>query len=444
MAKIFISFLGTGMGDPDSVTPGYNEVIYLFEDGTPSQMTRFAQRAIIEKHGAQSFERICLLMTEQSKKRHRQLLVDELASIGCSVETQIEEDDSITTNQNAEQQWEWFHSLQKLIKDDDEVIFDFTHGFRSVPIIFSTAISFLQKVKRFELLHAYYGYVDQKAQKNEIIDMAKFYRINEWADGVSRLVDTADASKLAALAEEGKDDGFAALNDPKLVKALRDLTDLIKNIDVNNVAKKADEALNLIQQKRKQCSGADEQLLKMVVEKFETLAITSSSRYDQNYFNLQLVLAEMLLKHGFYMQAFTVMRECIASIGMLDLPDEYNMANQFSSPARAIRRRFPEIFVALCQFPKEKWIYEDSTKNIDPNKLKDYRDVVKPLYDRLEIAGITPILHSFVKPMADYRNGFDHAWTSKAQALPDISNAGANYLKQIRTVVEQLKQHKFI
>ncbi|HPE62455.1 MAG TPA: TIGR02221 family CRISPR-associated protein, partial [Thiolinea sp.] len=304
MAKVFISFLGVGLGNPNASNSGYDEVIYRFEDGSASASTRFAQRAILEKEGITSFDRVCLLMTPESKKRHRQLLVDELVSIGCIADN-LFEDDSITTNQSTGQQWAWFDSLQKLINDGDQVTFDFTHGFRSVPIIFSTAISFLQKVKRFELLHAYYGYVDKKENKNEIIDMARFYRINDWADGVARLVDMADASKLAELADESQDDGFSALNDKKLTQALRDLTDLIKNIDVNNVGRKADEALKLIADKKDQCSGADAQLLEMVVSKFEHLAIQGSGRYDHDYFKLQLILTEMLLKHGLNMQGWS-------------------------------------------------------------------------------------------------------------------------------------------
>lgn len=435
MAKIFISFLGTGMGDPDLVTPGYNEVIYLFEDGTPSQMTRFAQRAIIEKHGAQSFERICLLMTEQSKKRHRQLLVDELASIGCSVETQIEEDDSITTNQNAEQQWEWFHALQKLIKDGDEVIFDFTHGFRSVPIIFSTAISFLQKVKRFELLHAYYGYVDQKAQKNEIIDMAKFYRINEWADGISRLVDTADASKLASLAEENKADGFSALNDPKLVKALRDLTDLIKNIDVNNIGEKADEALSLIQQKRKKCSGADKQLLDMVIDKFEKLAI-NNNHYNLSYFQLQLVLADMLLKHGLFMQAFTVMRECVGTLVMANLdnfPSYYKNRNQTK-----LRYTLSDMFISIFNVNKLEY---SRYKN-----KQEFTEIVVPFYEKLVKLPNSriPLLRSFVKDLTELRNGFNHAWISKDGVPKNIEEQGKQFLAKLEQVIKNMQYNNLL
>lgn len=134
MAKVFISFLGTGNPNTKADQPGYDVLDYRFENDDRIYTSMFAQRAIIEKHDPASFERICLMMTPESKAKHRDLLVEELLSIGCT-EAQLIEDASITTNQNTEQQWEWFDSLQKLINDDDEVIFDFTHGFRSVPII---------------------------------------------------------------------------------------------------------------------------------------------------------------------------------------------------------------------------------------------------------------------------------------------------------------------
>jgi CRISPR-associated protein, TM1812 family len=457
MAKVFISFLGTGNPNAKADQPGYDVLTYRFEHDERIYTSMFAQRAIIEKHDPASFERICLMMTPESQAKHRDLLVEELLGIGCT-ETQLIEDASITTNQNTEQQWEWFDSLQKLINDGDEVIFDFTHGFRSVPIIFSTAISFLQKVKRFTLLHAHYGYMTERGDskqgivgKGEIIDMAKFYRINEWADGVARLVDMADASKLAELADEGVDDGFAALNDQKLTQALRDLTDLIKNIDVNNVGKKADEALKLIATKQQQCSGADAQLLEMVREKFTRLAIQGSGRYDHDYFQLQLVLTKVLLEHGLNMQAFTVMRECIASIGMLSLylSETYRNKNLFNSDGRSkLRPRFGDVFVNLCQFDKQQWHYETEAGRTklsnEPPKLDDYDTVLKPFYDQLETLGIAQHLQSFVVDMIKYRNGFDHAWTSKAEALPKISEKGQVFLRQLTEIIEMLREQKLL
>ncbi len=445
MAKVFISFLGTGGGNPESSTPGYNAVSYHF-DGSKTTETRFAQRSILEKHGIETFDAVCLLMTAQSKRKHRDLLVDELIGIGLDAPKQLIEDDSITTNQNTEQQWAWFDSLQKLINDGDQVIFDFTHGFRSVPIIFSTAISFLQKVKRFELLHAYYGYSDQATQYSEIIDMAKFYRINEWADGVARLVDMADASKLAELADEGQDDGFAALNDQKLTQALRDLTDLIKNIDVNNVGKKADEALTLIAAKQQQCSGADAQLLKMVHDKFIGLAIQGSGRYDHNYFQLQLVLTEMLLKHGLHMQAFTVMRECIASIGMLGATGKYAKKALNTNDGRRYRKNIGELFVGLCITARHEWRQEndEKRKTLPSQELQYFDGMMQPFFNDLERKGIALLLHDLASNMSAYRNGLDHAWTGDQAAPHDIAEKGHYFFDQLSSIMMLLNEHNMI
>lgn len=452
MAKVFISFLGTGNPNAKADQPGYDVLDYRFENNDRIYTSMFAQRAIIEKHDPASFERICLMMTPESLAKHRNLLVEELLGIGCT-EAQLLEDASITTNQNTEQQWEWFDSLQKLIHDGDEVIFDFTHGFRSVPIIFSTAISFLQKVKRFTLLHAHYGYMTERGDskqgivgKGEIIDMAKFYRINEWADGVARLVDMADASKLAELADEGQDDGFAALNDQKLTQALRDLTELIKNIDVNNVGKKADEALTLIAAKQQQCSGADAQLLKMVHDKFIGLAIQGSGRYDHNYFQLQLVLTDMLLKHGLHMQAFTVMRECIASIGMLGATGKYAKKALNTNDGRRYRKNIGEIFVGLCITPRHEWRQEndEKRKTLPLQELQYFDGMMQPLFNDLEKKDIAPLLHDLASNMSVYRNGLDHAWTSDQAAPHDIAEKGHYFFDQLRSIIRLLDKHNVI
>lgn len=443
MSKIFVSFLGTGR----DTEPGYDEVAYRI--GMDQITTRFAQRAILEHHGVTSFDRVHLLMTEQSKQKHRDLLRDELLSIGVHPDV-IKEDASITTNMDTEEQWRWFESLLGVIENDDDVIFDFTHGFRSVPIIFSTAIGFMQKARKFHLAHVYYGYVPNKKEtengdKPRIVDMARFYRINDWAEGVARLTETADASKLATLAhDEDEDGGFAALNDPDLIDALKSLTDIIKNIDVNHVAAMADKALGIVRRKQAECSGADRQLLRMVQDKFGELASQAppSGLYDEPYFRTQLVLAEMLLKHHLPMQAFTVMRECVASIGMLGVHGKYAGKGMNSGDGHKYRHRFGELFVTLCQFPRDDWKYwKPEEKHISESVMKDFQYLL-PFYETLETAGIASLLQSFVPSMVDLRNKFDHAWTANSQGVPaSVLQSGESCLVSLSQSINMLVEH---
>lgn len=68
MAKVFISFLGTGNPNAKIDQPGYDVLSYRFENDDRTYTTMFDQRAIIEKHDPASFERICLMMPPQSQK----------------------------------------------------------------------------------------------------------------------------------------------------------------------------------------------------------------------------------------------------------------------------------------------------------------------------------------------------------------------------------------
>lgn len=448
MAKIFITFIGLGRiskNEEEMHNPGYEKVLYTM-NGKNGERTRFAQRTIIENEGAATFDRVHLLMTPESKQRHRDLLVRELESIGVRSDA-IFEDDSICTDMDDEGQWAWFELLLKAIHNGDDVVFDFTHGFRSLPIIFSTAISFLQKARNFSLLHVYYGYVDFKAKTGNIVDMVNFYRINEWADGVARLVDSADASKLADLASEENHGGFEALNDAKLIEALKSLTEVVKSIDVNRVAQKADDALTIISAKKAQCSGADKQLLEMVTMKFDDLAQNAplSGLYDAPYFRTQLVLAEILIKHGLFMQAFTVMRECVASIGMLGVTGKYANKNMTSKAGRGYRRRFAEIFISLCTYPREKWMFTDTeNKKPVPQQVMNDFSLILPLYERLERDGIAATLHDVASRMVKIRNGFDHAWTSDGQGVPgDVATQGKQLLAELQEVVELLNKNRY-
>ncbi|QLQ30584.1 MAG: hypothetical protein HZT40_01930 [Candidatus Thiothrix singaporensis] len=52
MAKVFISFLGTGNPNVKADQPGYDVLTYRFENNEQAYTSRFAQRAIIEKHGS--------------------------------------------------------------------------------------------------------------------------------------------------------------------------------------------------------------------------------------------------------------------------------------------------------------------------------------------------------------------------------------------------------
>ncbi|MBN2414929.1 TIGR02221 family CRISPR-associated protein [bacterium] len=413
MARVFISFLGAGK---------YQKVNYK----NISFETEFIQQAIISQKDQDFFNRIRILTTPTSKQMHWKNLKIKLNDIAGD-KTSIE---NVMLSENLlDDQWTWFETILALVNDGDEVWFDMTHGYRAFSIILSAALSFIQKSKNIDLKAVYYG--AHEAEEKPIIDMVNFYRINEWADGVSQLVDTADATKLASLAQTAESKSFQSLNDPELVSALLNLTNIIKNVDVNHVQEKAERALSIIRNKCGECSGADQQLLSMIINKFAQLTVTpyEGGKYNIEYFNLQIKLIEMLIKHKFLMQAFTVMRECIASFGMLAIMEEDTRDH------RVLRKIYAEKFIASVLL-KFNWGNRAFT-DMQPNDLHQLKRFAERFVENIDGILSKNALKKFVYKIKDIRNGFDHAWTSGNERIQDIENVARSGLETLASVIKE-------
>jgi CRISPR-associated Csx2 family protein len=70
--------------------------------------------------------------------------------------TQIVEVD-IPDGKSEEELWEIFEAISKAVQEGDEIVFDITHGFRSLPMIAMLTIAYLKQVKGVKVQHVVYG-----------------------------------------------------------------------------------------------------------------------------------------------------------------------------------------------------------------------------------------------------------------------------------------------
>ncbi len=429
MRKVFLSFLGMGAFNPVTKKSEYSKTDYEL-NGKKSNQTEFVQAAEISIIGSDYFDKIIIVCTQKSFDTHYVNLESQIKNLGANEIFPL----IINEDMSPEGQWEWFDKILQHIDYGDELTIDLTHGYRSVPIVFSTAINFLQKARNITLNAVYYGAYEKDKGLAPIVNMKDFYVINEWAEAVSRLVEDADAGKLAELAEKTSDFQFGELNDAQLIKSFEELTNTVRNVDINNVADKANKTICLIKDKEYKASATGKILLKLVIDKFSSLATQEplSGKYDKPYFTVQLEIIRLLLEHKLFMQAYTVMREFIGSIGMI----EVEKANIKNKNGRDKRYRFAEVFVSMIQIDEEKWKFS--------GEKQDVCDMLKPYYGKLKAAGIESILRSFTKNLFDYRNGFDHAWTAKSKAYPDIREKSHQFFESLKEVVQVMVDKKFL
>jgi hypothetical protein len=192
-----------------------------------------------------------------------------------------------------------------------------------------------------------------------------------------------------------------------------------------------------VKQARDISSGSAKVMLDLVWEKFSTLSADYplSGRYDRLYFENQLRIIEVLLEHRLFMQAFTAMRELVGSLGMAGVTGKYRK-QMSGSDGKKYRLRFAEVFVNMLQYPPAEWKFH--------NQAAMDKEILLPWFESLRQISVEPELRKIVKPMVDIRNGFDHAWTSKAEAQSEIENKGREYFNVLQTIINLLSDRQLL
>lgn len=425
-----MSFLGLGTFNEESKKYDYLPAVYEL-GGKKSRETRFVQAAEMELLNGSSFDIVLIAATQRSFGAHSDSLENQLKNRGINPTFLILEE-----NMTPEGQWGWFEKLLAHIEPNDRLSVDLTHGYRAVPIVFSAAINFLQKARNISLDAVYYGVWEKVKDCGyaPIIDMKDFYLINEWADGVSRLVEDADARKLADAAEKTSEFQAGELNDPEVIQTFDDLTNTLRNVDVNNVAEKANAAIKLIREKKKAASETGKILLDLVIDKFIHLTTREppTGKYDTDYFKVQIEIIRLLIIHKLFMQAYTVMREFIASMAMIP----FELEGMNSKKRKKRRVRYGEVFFQMFQYAENDWKFKEDNDKI---RLK-----LMPFYEKLKQSRIESLLRSFSEKLAGYRNGFDHAWTSKSSAEKDIDTFSNQCMNNLEDTLDLLTKNGFL
>jgi len=424
--KVYLSFLGLGPFNKERNKNNYNKTVYEFQ-GQKSSETRFVQIAEQELLGTDYFDVIFIATTQQSRKVHGEKLLALFERCGAKAEISFVELEEDMTEKG---QWRWFEEIFNVIEHGDHLTVDLTHGYRSIPIIFSTAINFLQKTKKILLEHVLYGAYEADRNCAPIVDMRSFYDINIWADAMNRLAEDADAAGLAEAAEMTGSMQFPALSNREFVSSCQVLTRRIKNVDVNNVSGEVCGLMKKISELKAGTDAGTIELLELLEKKFSSLCeekIQNPDRdgYAVTYFRQQLELVELLLQHDLMMQAFTVMRQWLSSLVMPFFEQTEKMK---ANKRRKRQKYYGDLFFNMLQYPEEEWKFS--------GKEMEKKERIEPWYRKLREAGVLdPLIQGklpLAKELSDYRNGLDHAWIGRARMKDDVEQKAGYFLDCLR------------
>lgn len=101
--------------------------------------------------------------------------------------------------------WQIFQAVSDAVEPGDHVVFDITHGFRSLPFLSFLAAAYLRSVKSVTVEAVLYGAFEAGEKRPDgstrapIFDLTRFVTLLDWLSAADRFTRYGDAGDLAAL-----------------------------------------------------------------------------------------------------------------------------------------------------------------------------------------------------------------------------------------------------
>lgn len=104
---------------------------------------------------------------------------------------------------NEAELWELFNTLTEQVEQNDSLIFDITHGLRSIPFLVFLAAAYLKEARNVTIEAIYYGAFELRDEKEgrpaPVIDLSGFVTLLDWLTATNQFIHTGDGRYLAQL-----------------------------------------------------------------------------------------------------------------------------------------------------------------------------------------------------------------------------------------------------
>ncbi|MCG5536813.1 TIGR02221 family CRISPR-associated protein [Ectothiorhodospira mobilis] len=419
MARLFISFLGTGNYLPCNYC--------LPDEGDGARRVdnvRFVQTALLGLHCADfgPEDRALIACTPQAREKHLEALRHELEARGWPGRVEAL---PIPEPGGTDDAWEIFRIFNDAIHEGDAITFDITHSFRFLPLLFTVLIQYLKVTKDIRLEGVYYGAFERLGPPRQveampveerdapIMDMTPFLGLFDWSVGIDRFLRSGQPDDLNRLVQQevqpvlretrGKNETARALRG-----IAQGLTELAEGIDtVRGQGLTEFEARRRILEPLQRVQTDVLPPLQPVLERLsEDLALWE----DQSPENL-LHAVGWCIRHGQTQQGYTLLREGILTLLDRRIPELDGIDAEVASPmtARQTRR---ELLSKLLNVlggkeprPESEW----------QGELADYPEVARAARERIPKA-LVPCYERITQLRNDINHG-GFIQPSKAKSL---------------------------
>ena len=302
-------------------TTNYRECIYYDQDFRSSK-TRFVQIAMFEKFmknwGPNDKAIIFLTSGENGAEKrnwfdngHKVFGSEErISSLGLkslidNMEIQCQVQPVLLKNGDTEEEiWQNFRIIFDCLLPEDEVYFDMTHGFRSLPMLVLVLNNYSKFLKNIKIISITYGNYEARNEKNEapIINLTSLSELQDWTSAANMFIKTGNTHSITELLNN---QNFKSLN------IFVDEINECRGLEIY----KGESAINLIEELKRidiHNNSFKELILQIEkkVEKFKSDDVLNGFR-----------AVDFCIQHQLIQQGITLLQEFIVTYILIDIDE---------------------------------------------------------------------------------------------------------------------------
>jgi len=272
MPRVYMAFLGTN---------DYLPCTY-FSDGKEVGNIRFVQEATLKFfcNDWTKDDRILIFTTEAADQKnwqdngHRDRETEKSFKYNglkkCIKDLNLSapfQNVPIPEGKSEQEIWDIFKIILDQLSQEDEVVFDITHAFRSIPMLAVVVLNYAKIIKKITLHGIYYGAfevlgsipeakkIPLKERRVPILNLTSFDQLMEWSFAINRFIEAGDAAHISRLANHSARSALTKTRGENktahfLRKIARDLDKFTKalstcrGLDISNIAGSLNREIN--------------------------------------------------------------------------------------------------------------------------------------------------------------------------------------------------------
>lgn len=449
MLRTMVSLVGTG---------DYVPARYCWEEAVsePTPYVQVATAELLAKKDRRP-DRVALLLTAAAEKKHGPLLRDALRELGYDNERCTLASVSIPEGRTENELWAIFNAVGQAIEGANRLIFDATHGFRSLQVVTLLAATFYRHAHDVQIEHVLYGAfetlgrpLDVKeryektgvAETAPLFDLTEMLLLPEWAGAAAEWARTGNAGALLELASDPARDRRAILRGSDelttLIDRVRDVShalSLVRHADVADRAREARKAASRVALAGDTVTprlAPMRALADRLSCSLEPIALDEGDpqRLDEAYLRSQLALARYYERRGRMLEAFSVLRELWVSCA-LRVAEAAGVRTPRAKDVKKSRERDQGIVQLTVTGQRERHNHK--------------AEKVRRLLDRHP--ALKQLLQDTCNGIVPWRNKLDHCWIGSdndrikglLQQLQQEHRKAANGLESMIPLLDQLR-----